>query len=50
MKGINLPAAGFIAEARSLGHTLVPLLLVLGAAFGIRDARCVRDHRATHAR
>jgi microcystin degradation protein MlrC len=26
VKGINLPAAGFIDEARSLGHDLVPLL------------------------
>jgi len=26
VKGINLPAAGFIDEARSLGHTIVPLL------------------------
>jgi len=26
VKGINLPAAGFIDEARSLGHELVPLL------------------------
>lgn len=26
VKGINLPAAGFIDEARSLGHTCVPLL------------------------
>jgi microcystin degradation protein MlrC len=26
VRGINLPAAGFIAEARSLGHELVPLL------------------------
>jgi microcystin degradation protein MlrC len=26
VKGINLPAAGFIAEARMLGHDLVPLL------------------------
>jgi microcystin degradation protein MlrC len=26
VKGINLPAAGFIDEARSLSHDLVPLL------------------------
>jgi microcystin degradation protein MlrC len=26
VKGINLPAAGFVDEARSLGHDLVPLL------------------------
>src|SRR3569833_2227100 len=26
VKGINLPTAGFIDEARSLGHDLVPLL------------------------
>jgi microcystin degradation protein MlrC len=26
VKGINLPAAGFIDEARSLGHELIPLL------------------------
>src|SRR5262245_14220080 len=26
VKGINLPAAGFIDEARALGHELVPLL------------------------
>ena len=26
VKGINLPAAGFVDEARSLGHELVPLL------------------------
>jgi microcystin degradation protein MlrC len=40
VKGINLPAAGFIEEARSLGHDLVPLLWCSAqpSGFVLRDA------------
>lgn len=40
VKGINLPAAGFIDEARSLGHALVPLLWCSAqpSGFVTRDA------------
>ncbi len=40
VKGINLPAAGFIDEARSLGHDLVPLLWCSAQPSGyvMRDA------------
>ncbi len=40
VKGINLPAAGFIDEARSLGHEVVPLLWCSAqpSGFVMRDA------------
>ena len=48
--GINLPAAGFIDEARGLRHECVPLAVVLSAAVGPRHARCVRAHHRDAAR
>ena len=40
--GINLPAAGFIAEARGLRHERIPTRVVLGAAIGPCHARSFR--------